>query len=105
MSEAQVQSEFDGLSNDISLTHGNERRVDVQLRAPLHSGLRRQVAHRLKSVYKLRPAIRITGIVDCIHADEDGRSLQNLGVCERKGQENGVSSRNVRDGDSPIHLV
>ena len=91
-------------TDDVRLGQGDERRVDVEAR-PLDAGARREVRQRLERRHELGAAVRVTGIVQRVHANEYVICRHGLGVGKSKGQENRVSSRHVSDGNPISQIV
>jgi hypothetical protein len=69
----------------------------------LDAGPGRQVGHGFEGGDVVRPAIRVTGIVDRIDADEDVAAAQHLGPGQRQRQHDGVARGHVSDRNARLH--
>src|SRR4051794_19358954 len=70
--------------------------MDGNLRGALDTSFGRQVGHPLECTNELRPAVRITRVVDRVHSDEDVRSTRNFRIGECKREKNGVARWHIR---------
>ncbi len=61
--------------------------------AALHAFARGEIGHARKRVDELRAAVRVAGVIDGIHADEDVVRLQDFGPGQRKSEEDGIARR------------
>src|SRR6202035_3830762 len=52
----------------------------------------------------LRPAVRISAVIEGIHADEDVKGVKHFSPGEREREEDRISGRNVRNRDTSPHL-
>ena len=64
----------------------------------------RQVRHALIGFDEFRPAIRVTRIVERVHAHEDVGAFQHLRPRQREGKKDGVARGNIRNRDAVPHL-
>ena len=67
--------------------------------------LGRQIGHGFKGGDVFGAAIRIAGIVDRIHADEDVLATQDLGPGKGQRQHDGVAGRHVGNGNARLDTV
>ncbi len=96
--EAEVQPERRCPGDDFRFRHRKERGAYAEAPA-LHAGLRPEVRRPLESLEKLGPAVRITGVVEGVGADEHVGRPDDLGPGNRVRQEERVARRNISDGD------
>ncbi len=79
--------------------------MNLELCPPLHARLRSQVRHALESLDELRPAIRVTRVVQSVDAYEHVRTFEQFRPGQRVRKEYGIARRNVRNGYSAAHLI
>src|ERR1039458_6516361 len=90
---AEIQAELAPQLHDLRLRQADQRRVNPDAQAAFDAGLGRQIGQALEGFDVFRTAIRITGVVQRIHTDEDVRRFQHLGPCQRKRQKDGGEPR------------
>ena len=64
-----------------------------------HGGLGSQVRHLLEGLDELRTTIGIAAVIERVHAEEYVAGPEDLRPRQRIGQENGISRRDVGDGN------
>src|SRR5579859_1646972 len=84
-----VNAELQPFLYDVGLAQVNQRRVNRQALLVFDAGFRREICHPLKGGDVFWAAVGIARVVECIDADEDVLSAQDLGPREREGQEDG----------------
>src|SRR6202790_5009917 len=94
MSKSKVQAQLGGDTHDIRFTERDQRRVNVDGRAAFDARFGRQVGHIFESVDELGAAVRVAGVVERIHADENVGGLENLRPRQRIRKKNGVARGN-----------
>ena len=72
----------------------------MRMLSPSTAGSRREIGERLERRDELGPAIRISRVVERVHADEDVARAAHLGQRERVREKDRVARRNVRDRNS-----
>ncbi len=97
MRDAQIDTQAESGSHYISFGHPGKRRLNAEGRCTFHSRLCCEVGHSFEGVDEFRPAIRIAGVVDCVHSDEDIGRIGNFGVSKCKGEKNRVAGRHISD--------
>ena len=68
-----------------------------------HARLGGEVGHGLEGFDIFGPAIRVAGIIDGVHADEDIPAAAHLGHRQGIGQKDGVACRHIGDGHALRH--
>src|SRR3972149_7789953 len=63
-----------------------------------------KVSHLLKGLYELRPAIRVSAVVQCVDSYEDIRCSQYLGPPEGYRKKNCVPGRDIGNWNVSCHL-
>src|SRR6185369_6863625 len=92
-----IDPQIKPFSDDFSLCQGDQRGMDAEF-VPLDAGFCRQVRRLFEGSDIFGPTIGITGVVEGIHADENVEGTQHLGPAERKGEEDGISCRDIGYG-------
>lgn len=100
MSQAQVDAERHGASDDIRFGQRDEGRMNSEAGASLDAGLGGEISHPGEGLNVFRAAIRVAGVVDCVHTDEYIAGLEHLRPGQREGKKDGVARGHVRDGDA-----
>src|SRR5688572_1754494 len=92
-----VHAQGPSQADDVGLAQLDQRCADKERLEPFGPGTRRQVRHALEGGDVLRTAVRIAGVVDCIHADKDIVRAEHFAPREREGQEHRVARRHIGD--------
>src|SRR4051794_22037412 len=77
-------------AHNLSLRHLNQRRMDGSA-SSTNSGLRRQIGHVFEGGDVLRPAIRVSRVVEGVDADEYVLRSDGFGVCECEREKDSVA--------------
>ena len=97
--EREVDAQAGALADDFRFREMKERSADFKTRA-VNTGFGRERRQIFKRAQEFRPAIRITAVVDRIHAEKNISAVEDLGPRERIGKEDGIARGNVGDGNS-----
>src|SRR4051812_11726710 len=73
-----IHAQLQPARDDLRLTHPEKRGMNLELLFALDRRLGRQVRHILESLNELRTAIRISAVINCIHAQEDVTCTSHL---------------------------
>ena len=102
--QGEIDAEGPAEADDFRLGLVDERRVDVESPFVLDAGPGGEVGQLLEGAGELRPAIRISGVIDGVDSDIQVEGAKRLGPGQGQRQENGVAGRDVGDGDAGRHL-
>jgi len=75
----------------------------MNARSALNARFRGQIAHSLEGMYELGPAIRVTGIIERVHADEDLVRFEHLRPGQRERKEYGVARGDIGNWNLRVH--
>src|SRR5262245_32356172 len=92
--QAVVGAEGKAAADDVGLREAEERREHFE-RAPFDAGSRREGRDLLERAKVFRPAVRITGVIERVDADDDGFGADDLGPGRRERQEDRVAGGHV----------
>src|SRR6185437_5137921 len=80
--DLEGNSEFVAEANDLCFGKGDQRRVDLRSESSFDAAFGRKIGHGFEGVDELRSAIRVTGIIESVHADEDVGGAEDLSGCQ-----------------------
>ncbi len=102
MSHAKVDARLGGELDNLGLVQLRKRRVDTQVRPALDAGLGREVRHVFGTECgdELGAAIRITRVINRIHADENIGALEHFRPSHRVSQKNRIARGDICDRDA-----
>ncbi len=103
MRELKRDAELVRQFHDIGFRKLNQRRSDVNARSPLDTGFCGQVAHSLEGMNEFGAAIRVSGIIERVHADEDLVRFEHLRPGQCEGKKYRVARGHVGDWNLSIH--
>src|SRR6185369_17973690 len=95
-----VDAQLEAPADDLRLGAVDEGRVEAELPPLLDAGPGGETGHALEGLQVLRPAVRVTRVVERVDRDEDVFGAEDLGGREREREEDGVPRRDVGDGDA-----
>ena len=98
--EAVVKAKIEAFSDDLCLSHMQQRRVDFQSAFAFDAGSGGEIRHSLERADIFFAAVRITAVVELVGAEKNIRRFNTLRQRERKRQKNRVASRHVGYGNS-----
>src|SRR5690348_15399846 len=78
MREPEVHAELSGKAHDIGFAERHQRGVTLDMRAAVEAGVGRQIRHAFVSLDELGAAIRVAGVIQRVHADENIGSFEHL---------------------------
>src|SRR5689334_13002054 len=94
VAKRRVETEPLGFANDVSLGHVLKRGMDGEDLA-FDAGLCREIRQALEFLDEPGPAIRIAGIIESIHADEDVQRTACLRKPKGEAEEDRVARRDI----------
>ena len=95
--EAVVNAQFSARADDVRFAHVDKRCMHTKACA-FNASLGGQISHLLKGGDVFRTAIRITGVIHCIHAEKNVTAMQGFGQSQCQRQHHGIACWHVGAG-------
>ena len=95
--QAIVDAQLGAAADDFGFGHLNQRRVDAKLHRAFDAGFGRQVREPFERRDELRPAVRVAGVVDRVHTDEQVGRPHHFSISQRQREKHRVAGRHIGD--------